>query len=79
MTTYGIRKYSSSGRKRTKEEIKASYYQNWVVKCKCGHTFLMTSKEPKKLCTQCGEYYYKDKKLEFREKLNRELRRIENE
>lgn len=72
---YEVRKRTSSGRKRSKEEIKASYYQNWVVKCKCGHTFLMMRNENKRLCSVCGKYYYKDKKLEFREKLKEELRR----
>lgn len=71
---YGVRERTSSGRKRSKEEIKASYYQNYMVKCKCGHTFLMFSFEPKKLCSNCGMYFYKDKKLEFKEKLKEKLR-----
>lgn len=73
---YGVRERTSSGRKRSKEEIKASYYQNWIVKCKCGHTFLMAKNEPKKLCKLCGNYYYKDKKLEFKEKLRNARKNI---
>lgn len=64
------RKVSVSGRPYTKEELKARNYSNYMVKCKCGHTFLMDAKEKKKLCTHCGHYFYKDKKLEFMERLN---------
>lgn len=73
-----VRKYTSSGRKKRKEELIASYYANYKVKCKCGHTFLMSNKEQKKLCNHCGHYYYKDKKLEFMEKIKYELRNNEN-
>lgn len=71
---YGVRKRTSSGRKRTKDELKSSYYQNYMVKCKCGHTFLMRENKPKKLCKLCGNYYYKDKNLEFKEKLKQLLK-----
>lgn len=64
------RKYNSSGRKLTKDELDARQYSKYKVKCKCGHTFLMDAKEKKKLCTHCGHYFYKDKKLEFMERLN---------
>ena len=74
MKQFEVRKYTSSGRKRAKDELKASYYSKYMVKCKCGHTFLMFDKEPKKLCTNCGTYYYKDKKLEFKNKLKEKLR-----
>lgn len=73
---YGVRKRTSSGRKRSKEEIKASYYQHYMVRCKCGHTFLMFDTEPKKLCSNCGNYYYKDKRLEFKEKLRNARKNI---
>lgn len=74
---YNVRKHTSTGRKRRKDELVASYYQNYMVKCnRCGHTFLMSYKEDKKLCTNCGFYYYKDKKLEFIERLNNARKNI---
>lgn len=71
---YGVRERTSSGRKRSKEELKASYYQNYMVRCSCSHTFLMGNNEDKKLCTRCGKYYYKNKQLEFKEKLKQLLK-----
>lgn len=35
---YGLKKYTTSGRRRTKAEIRDSYYSLYKVKCKCGHT-----------------------------------------
>ena len=45
----------------------------YKVYCKCGHSMVfypMEHKE-KKLCSWCGHYVYKDKKVEFNDKLNR--------
>ena len=36
--------------------------------CKCGHKVTIF-KEKKKLCTWCGRYVYKDKKMEFKDRL----------
>ena len=38
---YGVRKTTSTGRKRRKEEIIDSYYQNFKVKCPCSHTIFI--------------------------------------
>ena len=43
------------------EEFKKNTY-----KCKCGHGVLITSTEDKKLCNWCGNYVFKDKKAEFK-------------
>ena len=46
------------------------------VKCKCGHsTFFVTNRE-KIICHNCGEYIYKNKKIEFKEKLLKEKRKL---
>lgn len=42
-----------------------------TIKCACGHSIL-THKQ-KILCNWCGNYAYKDKKLEFEEKLKRRI------
>ena len=61
--------YSSTGRKKTKDEIVDSYYAQFKVKCKCGHTVLISPVKSKILCSFCGNYVYRDKKIEFMEKL----------
>lgn len=45
---------------------------NSTIKCSCGHSIL-TNKD-KKICSWCGNYVYKDKKLEFEEKLKISLK-----
>lgn len=39
------------------------------VKCTCGHSIPTT--KPKVICSWCGNYVYKDKRLEFKEKLKK--------
>ena len=47
-----------------------------TIKCpRCLHSILTTKK--KKLCDWCGYYVYKDKKLEFQEKLKASLKKEE--
>lgn len=75
MNSEKIMRISSSGRKRTEEEIIASYYSNYKVKCKCGHTMVITNSVEKKICSYCGNYVYRNKKLEFKDKLIKELRK----
>jgi uncharacterized paraquat-inducible protein A len=48
-----------------------------TIKCSCGHSMLMN--KDKVLCTWCGKYVYKDKKLEFEDKLKASLKRRINE
>lgn len=74
-----VRKHTSSGRRRTQAEIIDSYYSNFKYKCNCGHTIFMPYGTDKKICTHCGLYVYKDKKDEFKDKLNQELRRKKSE
>ena len=46
-----------------------------TIKCSCGHSMLMN--KGKVLCTWCGKYVYKDKKLEFQDKLKASLKKEE--
>lgn len=48
--------------KKMKEDLKRA--QN-SVKCKCGHTVFLGRKD-KIVCSWCGNYVFKDKKEEFR-------------
>lgn len=46
-----------------------------TYKCKCGHTELITNKEKKKICSYCGNYIYRDKNLEFKNKMMEVLKK----
>lgn len=72
---YGVRKRSSSGRRRTKAEILDSYYSNYKVRCDCGHSIFMPHGTIKKICNYCGKYVYESKRAEFKDKLKKQLRR----
>lgn len=74
---YGVRKISSTGRKKTKNEILDSYYSLYKVKCKCGHSMFMPYGTDKKICTHCGNYIYKFKEQEFKEKLLKKIKEKE--
>lgn len=57
-----------------KEIDKLMSYTKYAIKCpNCLHSILTTRK--KVLCNWCGAYVYKDKKLEFEDKLKASLRR----
>jgi len=48
---------------------------NFKVKCKCGHTMVFVTNREKIICTYCGRYIYKNKKLEFKDKILKERRK----
>lgn len=43
---------------------------NLKVKCKCGHTIVITKQNPVKECSHCGNIVYRDFKEYFKWKLN---------
>lgn len=62
--------YFSNGFKIVKERTKYKIY------CKCGHSmiFYPIEKKDRKLCEWCGHYVYKDKRIEFKYRLNKLLK-----
>lgn len=44
---------------------------NFKIKCKCGHVTAFVSKSEKAICKHCGRLIYKNKKLEFMDKMKR--------
>ena len=50
------------------------------IKCKCGHVLELPHKVDKSICTWCGNYVFKNKKIEFeyrmKERFNNEKQRI---
>lgn len=66
----GVLRYSTSGRKKTRAEIADAIYAQFRYKCpRCNLNIYIPNSSDKKLCRNCGHYVYKDKKVEFKEKL----------
>ena len=57
--------------KRFANEVAKHKYQ-----CKCGHKVFIDFKEEKRICDWCGRYVYKDKKIEFKERLENARKNI---
>ena len=49
--------------------------QNYVVKCKCSHTILFTGIKDRLICSHCGSWVYKNKKVEMRYKMKELLKK----
>ena len=45
------------------------------VKCRCGHSITFTTNY-QRTCNYCGRLVYPTKKLEFKERLKKEMRKI---
>lgn len=54
---------------------KTNYYDKIKMKCSCGHSLVIPVFVDKQVCSWCGHYVYRDKKLEFKENLIKRLRR----
>lgn len=53
----------------------ASEMNKYKVKCKCGHKMTLINSVDKVICDWCGNYVYKNKKLEFRERMRKCLKK----
>ena len=51
-------------------------YEKVRYKCKCGHSVIIPAWVDKQLCNWCGNYVYKDKKDEFKNKLKEMSKRV---
>lgn len=57
-----------------KDDIKrASLQQYQMKKCKCGHSVLFVT--DKKICSHCGNYVFKNKKVEFEYRMKEKLKK----
>jgi len=52
---------------------------NYTYICKCGHRVVMNNRQTKVLCHWCNHYVYRDKKDEFKERVNELCKRRKNE
>lgn len=58
-----------------KEDTKKfNFYTRNSIKCKCGHTNFLGSRD-KIICSWCNRYVFKDKKTEFKYKIINEIKR----
>lgn len=57
------------------EKKKDNAYTKIRRYCKCGHTVYVPKQFKKILCAYCGRYVYYDEKEEFKDKLQRKLRK----
>lgn len=64
-------KKESSFMKELKEFNKISQYR---VKCKCSHTVILINRD-RVICTHCGNWIYKSPQIEFRYKLQEQLKK----
>ena len=49
-------------------------FQNYVIKCKCSHSILFTGRKDRIICSHCGNYVYRDKKVEMKYKIKELLK-----
>ena len=61
----------------SKEEFQrqSNEYDKVKFRCSCGHRVIIPYWRDKGLCSWCHHYVYRNKKLEFKEKLKNELRK----
>ena len=60
--------------KNSKDSKRINFYTINSVKCKhCGHSVFL-SREKYTICSWCGYYVFKNKKIEFNFRLERKLR-----
>lgn len=50
-----------------------------TIKCDCGHSVTIINKHKRLICSWCGRYVYLDPKDEFKDKLERSMKKVENE
>lgn len=70
-----VRTHTDSGRKREKDEIVASYYSEFMYKCECSHTQLIPNQIDKVICSHCGRWIYRDKNIEFKDRMKSLLKK----
>lgn len=54
----------------------ANAYAEVSIQCKCGHKSVIPFWVDKVVCSWCGYYVYRNKKLEFKEKLSKKLKEL---
>lgn len=55
----------------------ASILKDYKTICKCGHRMLIPYHIDKMICSWCGNYVYRNKRVEFKDKLKKEMKKNE--
>lgn len=50
-------------------------YDKVKITCSCGHRVIVPMRTDKVVCAWCGHYVYRDKQLEFKERLLGQMKR----
>lgn len=73
---YGkVRTHNDRGRRKTKDEMISSYYQEFMYRCQCSHTQLIPNQLDKVICSHCGRWIYRDKNTEFKDRMKSLLKK----
>ena len=57
-----------------KDKVKLEFYTRNSVKCKCGHTNFLGSRD-KIICSWCGMLVFKNKRIEFKHRIGELLKK----
>lgn len=65
-------------KRRTKKQKEwdnqSDYYDRVKILCSCGHKNVIPVWVDRNVCSWCGKYVYRNKRLEFEEKLKQALK-----
>lgn len=70
--------YTSGKQFKTFKEIEREHdkFQDYMIKCKCGHSILFFAHKDRIICTNCRNYVYKNKKVEMKYKLKKLIKEV---
>jgi hypothetical protein len=55
-------------------DLMTEEYDKVKYRCSCGHRVIIPHWKDKALCSWCHHYVYKDKQIEFKEKMKEKLK-----
>lgn len=56
--------------------IRANELDKVKIACKCGHKTVVPVWVDKQICSWCGHYVYRNKQVEFKDKLKQRLKEV---
>lgn len=54
-------------------------YAKLTIRCKCGHSIIITKQNPVKICSHCGNIVYRDPREYFKWKLNSQKKALKKD
>lgn len=73
-----IDRYTSGKQFKTFKELKREHdkFQDYSIKCSCGHSIIFISEKDRIICSVCGKYIYRNKKVEMKYKLKKLIKEV---